>query len=143
MSLYGKLLQRAVDGKPIRVGIIGAGKFGSMYLSQVVKTPGIHLVAIADRSIPAAKQNLARVGWSDERLQANSIDEAILHGSTYLSENWLMLVSDPRVDVVVECTGNPIAAMDHILAAFEHGKHVVNVTVEADAMCAIFGATRA
>src|SRR3546814_9614215 len=40
-----------------------------------------------------------------------------------------------EIDIIVECTGNPIAAVEHCLAAFEHGKHVVNVTVEADAFC--------
>jgi predicted homoserine dehydrogenase-like protein len=48
MSLYKKLQQRAHDSKPIRIALIGAGKFGSMYLSQIPRTPGIHLVGIAD-----------------------------------------------------------------------------------------------
>ena len=50
MNLYTKLQQRAADNKPIRIGLIGAGKFGSMYLAQIPKTPGVHLVAIADLS---------------------------------------------------------------------------------------------
>ncbi|MFI4928102.1 MAG: flagellar biosynthesis protein FlgA, partial [Burkholderiales bacterium] len=48
MSLHAQLQQRAAEGKPIRVGLIGAGKFGSMYLAQVPRTPGVHLVGIAD-----------------------------------------------------------------------------------------------
>ena len=67
MSLYTQLQQRAADKKPIRVGLIGAGKFGSMYLAQVVRTPGVHLVAIADLNPESAKKNLARVGWTVER----------------------------------------------------------------------------
>ena len=55
MSLYAKLQQRAAEGRPIRVGLIGAGKFGSMYLSQIPRTPGVHLVAIADLSPDAAR----------------------------------------------------------------------------------------
>ncbi|HQQ53866.1 MAG TPA: flagellar biosynthesis protein FlgA, partial [Ottowia sp.] len=47
MSLYAQLQQRAAAGRPIRVGLIGAGKFGSMYLAQVPRTPGVHLAAIA------------------------------------------------------------------------------------------------
>ena len=43
MSLIAKLKARAAAGKPVRVGLIGAGKFGSMYLSQAPLTPGIHL----------------------------------------------------------------------------------------------------
>ena len=56
-------------------------------------------------------------------------------GTTHIGEDWQALVAHPAIDIVVECTGNPIAAVEHCLAAFAHGKHVVNVTVEADAFC--------
>jgi predicted homoserine dehydrogenase-like protein len=135
MSLYAKLQQREADGKPIRVGLIGAGKFGSMYLAQVPRTPGVHLVAIADLSPDNAKANLARVGWKAERTQAASIDEAVKTGATHVGTDWQALVRHPAIDVVVECTGHPISAVDHCLEAFAQGKHVVNVTVEADAFC--------
>ena len=135
MSLYQQLQQRAADNKPIRVALIGAGKFGAMYLAQVPRTPGVHLVGIADLSIDNARANLARVGWPAHQSTAASIDDAVKQGLTYLTQDWQALVSHPLVDVVVECTGNPIAAVEHCLAAFAHGKHVVNVTVEADAFC--------
>src|SRR5688572_29464515 len=135
MSLHAQLQERAAEGKPIRVGLIGAGKFGSMYLAQVPRTPGVHLAAIADLSPDAARTNLARVGWKPERTQAGSIDEAIKTGLTHVGEAWQALVRHPAIDVVVECTGHPIAAVDHCLEAFANGKHVVNVTVEADAFC--------
>ncbi|MBS0302139.1 MAG: Gfo/Idh/MocA family oxidoreductase [Proteobacteria bacterium] len=135
MSLHTQLLQRAAAGRPIRVGLIGAGKFGSMYLAQVPRTPGVHLAAIADRSPDGARANLARVGWPAERAQAASIDEALKTGATHVGEDWQSLVRHPAIDVVVECTGHPVAAVDHCLEAFAHGKHVVNVTVEADAFC--------
>ncbi len=135
MNLYTKLQQRAADNKPIRIGLIGAGKFGSMYLAQVPRTPGVHLVGIADLSPDAARANLSRVGWELQRTQATSLDDAIKKGHTFISDDWRALVSHPAIDVIVECTGNPIAAVEHCLAAFNHGKHVVNVTVEADAFC--------
>ena len=143
MSLYAQLQQRAAAGRPIRVGLIGAGKFGSMYLAQVPRTPGVHLAAIADLSPAAARANLARVGWRPEQAQAASIDEALQRGSTHVGEDWQALVRHPAIDVVVECTGHPIAAVDHCLAAFDAGKHVVNVTVEADAFCGPLLARRA
>ena len=62
MSLHAQLQQRAANNNPIRIGLIGAGKFGSMYLSQIPRTPGVHLVAIADLSPTNARANLARVG---------------------------------------------------------------------------------
>ncbi len=135
MSLFAKLQQRQVEGRPIRVGLIGAGKFGSMYLAQIPRTPGVHLVGIADLSPDGARANLSRVGWEAQRMQAASLDAAIQAGTTHIGEDWRALVSHPTIDVIVECTGHPIAAVDHCLEAFAHGKHVVNVTVEADAFC--------
>ena len=135
MSLFSKLQQRAADGNPVRIGLIGAGKFGSMYLAQIPRTPGVHLVGIADLSPAAARTNLARVGWKPEQTGARSLDDACKSGSTHIGDDWQALVRHPQVDVVVECTGHPIAAVEHCLLAFAHGKHVVNVTVEADAFC--------
>jgi len=135
MSLHQQLMARAAAGRPIRVGLIGAGKFGSMYLAQVPRTPGVQVVGIADLSPDAARRNLERVGWAPQRAQAASLDAAVRDGNTHVGDDWLALVRHPAVDIVVECTGHPIAAVDHCLEAFAQGKHVVNVTVEADAFC--------
>ena len=120
VNLYAKLLER--KDKPLRIGLIGAGKFAAMYLAQVPKTPGVELVGIADLSPANAKENLKRVGWDAARIPP-------------ITEDWEKLVSNPKVDIVIEATGNPPAAVQHILGAFRNGKHVVNVTVEADAFC--------
>lgn len=135
MSLHRQLQELAANNKSIKVGLIGAGKFGSMYLSQIPTTPGVQLVGIADLSPAGVKKNLERVGWKDEQSNARSLDDAIKTGQTHISEDWQALVSHPAIDVIVECTGHPIAAVDHCLLAFANGKHVVNVTVEADAFC--------
>src|SRR5690606_26172088 len=135
MSLHAKLRARAAAGRPVRVALIGAGKFGSMYLAQIPRTPGVHLAAIADLAPDAARTNLERVGWEAGRAAASDIDEAVANGTTWVTDDWERVVGDARIDVVVECTGHPIAAVDHCLAAFANGKHVVNVTVEADAFC--------
>jgi predicted homoserine dehydrogenase-like protein len=135
MSLHRQLQQLAANNQSIKVGLIGAGKFGSMYLSQIPTTPGVQLVGIADLSPAGVKKNLERVGWKDEQSNAKSLDDAIKTGQTHISEDWRALVSHPAIDVIVECTGHPIAAVDHCLLAFANGKHVVNVTVEADVFC--------
>lgn len=135
MSLYAKLQERESQGRPITVGLIGAGKFGSMYLAQIPRTPGVHLAGIADLSPDAARANLSRVGWKAEQFSARSIDDAVMTRTTHLGDDWQALVQHPAIDVIVECTGHPIAAVDHCLKAFANGKHVVNVTVEADAFC--------
>lgn len=143
MNLHAKLRARAAAGKPVRVGLIGAGKFGSMYLAQAPNTPGVHLAGIADLAPERAKANLARVGWPVERYAAPTLDAAIAGGATHVGEDWQALVAHPQIDVIVECTGHPPAAVEHVLAAFRHGKPVVNVTVEADALCGPLLARRA
>lgn len=142
-SLHRQLQQRAAEGRPIRVGLIGAGKFGSMYLAQIPRTPGVHLVGIADLNPEAACRNLARVGWEPQRIQADSLEAALRDGSTHVGDDWRALVQHPAIDMIVESTGAPIAAVDHCLEAFAQGKHVVNVTVEADAFCGPLLARRA
>ncbi len=135
MNLYTKLQKRQANSNPIRIGLIGAGKFGSMYLAQIPRTPGVHLVAIADLSPDAARANLARVGWKAEQTQASSAQDAMKTGATWLTDDWQAVVSIAEIDIIVECTGSPVHAVDHILESFNQGKHVVNVTVEADAFC--------
>jgi len=143
LSLHAKLAERAAQGRPLRVAMIGAGKFGAMYLAQVPKTPGVHVAAIADLAPAAALANLARVGWLPERSAASSIDAALAQGTTHVGDDWQAIVRHPKIDIVVECTGNPIAAVEHCLEAFRQRKHVVNVTVEADALCGALLARKA
>jgi predicted homoserine dehydrogenase-like protein len=143
MNLYAKLRERAAQGKPLRIGLIGAGKFAAMYLAQVPKTPGVHLVGVADLVPDNARKNLDRVGWEAGRYSAPSLDAAVASGLTHVGDNWERLVAHPHIDIVVEATGNPIAAVDHALAAFRNRKHVVMVTVEADAFCGPVLALRA
>jgi predicted homoserine dehydrogenase-like protein len=120
VNLFAKLKEREQD--PLRIGLIGAGKFATMYLAQLPRTPGIELVGIADLAPASARENLKRVGWDPARMPP-------------ITDDWERLVSNPKVEIVVEATGNPVAAVEHVLGAFKHGKHVINVTVEADAFC--------
>jgi len=108
MNLYTKLQQRAADNQPIRIGLIGAGKFGSMYLAQIPKTPGVHLVAIADLSPDAARTNLARVGWNPLLAQAESALAAIKTGSTWITDDWRAVVTHPQIDIIVDQLSNSI-----------------------------------
>ena len=85
MNLHRLLLTRAEEQRPVRVGLIGAGKFGSMFLVQAGRTPGLHVVAIADLSLQRARASLARTGWEPDRASARSIDDAARHGTTHLT----------------------------------------------------------
>jgi predicted homoserine dehydrogenase-like protein len=143
MNLHKLLRDREAAGRPLRVAVIGAGKFGAMYLAQVPRTPGVHVAGIADLSPDGAKANLARVGWTPASYSAASLDEALKLRTTHLGEDWRRLVAHPAIDILVEATGNPAAAVEHALEAFRNGKHVVMVTVEADAFCGPLLAQRA
>jgi predicted homoserine dehydrogenase-like protein len=142
MNLSRLLDARAAAGRPIRVGVIGAGKFGAMFLAMAARRPGIHVACIADLSPARARANLARIGWEAERAAAPSLEAALARGSTLVTED-AACVNDPRIEVVVESTGHPAAGIAHALAAIAAGQHVVMVNVEADVLAGPLLARRA
>src|SRR5450830_655294 len=101
-TMFQQLKALAEAGKPVRVGLIGAGKFGSMFLSQVPRTPGVHLLGIADLSPTRAKQALTRVGWKDDMHAARSWDEALHDGSTFVQDDAEAMISHPQLDIVID-----------------------------------------
>ncbi len=123
MNLHALLQDRSAAGRPVRVGLIGAGKFGSMFLSQVPSTTGLEVAAIADLSPERARASCRSVGWSEEQIAATA----------YL-EDGAELCRRDDVEVVVEATGHPAAGIRHALIAMENGKHIVMVNVEADVL---------
>jgi predicted homoserine dehydrogenase-like protein len=132
MNLYAKLVAREREGRPLRVGLIGAGKFGSMYLSQVRRTPGMRLTTVADLDPQRAKEALRRVGWRDDEMQRIAF-----------TDDSTGLIASDDVEIVIDATGAPAAGIAHVLACCEHGKHVVMVNVEADALAGPLLAQRA
>ena len=134
MSLIDQLNAREEEGRPIRIGVIGAGKFGTMFLAQTLNIPGVHVVGVVDLDVARARSNMAYAGWPAERLAA-SLGATLQSGATYVGDDAMALIAHPTVEIIVECTGNPIVAVDHALAAFAAGKHVISGTVEADAIC--------
>jgi predicted homoserine dehydrogenase-like protein len=143
MNLHRMLEERGSAGRPLRVALIGAGKFGSMYLAQAKHTPGIHLVAVADLAPDRAKASLARVGWPAERYAARTIAEAGRGGTTCVTDDTAAVIASPEVEIVIDATGSPAAGIRHALACCTHGKHVVMVNVEADALAGPLLARRA
>ncbi len=118
----------------MRVGLIGAGKFGTMFLAQARTTPGLHVVAVADLDEGRARGALREVGWEQDRVSARSFADAVSSGTTYITEDAEALISADGIEVVVEATGSPPVGVRHALSSFEHGRHVVMVTVEADVL---------
>ncbi len=143
MSLSRKLAALAEAGTPIRVGVIGAGKFGSMFLSQAPRTPGMHVMGIADLDPARARAACERVGWPAERMAATSFAAARRDGTTFLTDDAEALIAADGMDVIVEATGNPAAGIRHTLLCCTHRRHVVMVNVEADALAGPLLARRA
>ena len=123
MNLHHLLARRNEAGKPVRVALIGAGKFGSMFLSQVPHVPGLEVVTISDLSPERAKAACRSVGWDDDRILA-----------TEFTDNSGTAIARQDVEVVVEATGSPSAGFGHARTAIANGKHIVMVNVEADVL---------
>ena len=143
MNLHSMLKVRDEAGEPVRVGLIGAGKFGTMFLAQAFRTPGLHVAAIADLDLARAREACRRVDRPEEAFAAPDMAAALRDGGTHLTEDAMALTAAGGIDVVVEATGNPGAGLAHALAAIDNAKHVVMVTVEGDALAGPLVARRA
>lgn len=122
MNLFSLLQKRAAAGRPVRVALIGAGKFGSMFLSQVPHTLGLEVAEIVDLDPERAREACRTVGW----------DSARIAKTKFVKDGLAAIKGD--VDVVVEATGNPAVGIKHARAAIAAGKHIVMVNVEADVL---------
>ncbi len=132
MNLTSLLNARVDESGPVQVGLIGAGKFGSMFLAQVPFVAGLEVTAIADLDPERAKAPCRTVDWADE----------LIDKTTFIDDGAGLLQRDD-VDVVIEATGNPAAGIRHALGAIEAGKHIVMVNVEADVLAGPALASRA
>ena len=134
MNLHRLLREREAANDPVRVGILGCGKFASMFLAQAVRTPGVHVAAIADLNPSAARANLARIGWPAERYTAADFDAALRSGGTWMTDDVEAVFHQEPIDLVIDSTGDPPSGVRHVLLACETGKSIVMVNVEADAL---------
>jgi predicted homoserine dehydrogenase-like protein len=134
MNLHALLLEREAAGRPIAVGLIGAGKFGTMFLAQARLTRGMHIIAVADLNVQRVRSQLATAGWPVEQFAAASADDALKQRTTHVTDDAEAIIAHPGVDVIVEATGIPEAGILHAIKAIEHGKHIVMVNVEADTL---------
>ena len=143
MNLYRMLQERSAADRPIRVGVIGAGKFGAMYLAQARITPGIHILGVADLVPDRARFVLTSTGWPEDQYSATSLEDALKTGRTYVGDDGEKLIAANGLDVLMEATGDPRAGIHHCLLAVKHGRHVIMVNVEADVVAGPLLARRA
>ena len=132
MNLQSLLAARVHAGKPVRVGLVGAGKFGSMFLAQVPSIAGLEVVLICDRDVDRARAACRTVGWDAGRI-----------ARTRFSTRGADACADERVEVVIEATGDPGAGIAHAVAAIEARKPIIMVNVEADALAGPWLAAKA
>src|SRR5436305_12679613 len=123
MNFLHMLQQRAEAGRPVRVALIGAGKFGSMFLTQGPTRPGLEVAVIADVVPELARAAGRKGGWDAAHI-----------GRTRFVSSGIEACGDDAVEVVVEATGIPSAGIAHPRAAIAAGKHIVMVNVEADVL---------
>src|SRR6516165_5236804 len=123
MNLFRLLEARHAAGKPVRVALIGAGKFGSMFLSQVPHVAGLEVPIIVDLDRDRAREACRTVGWDETRI-----------ATTTFTDDGVRAIGGSAVDVVVEATGNPAVGIKHARAAIAAGKHIVMVNVEVDVL---------
>ncbi len=132
MNLTQLLARKVAEGGRVTVALIGAGKFGSMFLAQSAFIEGLDVAVIADLSPDRAKQACRTVGWC----------ETLIDSCTY-TEDAIAACELDSIDVVVDATGDPAAGVIHALTAIDNGKHVVMVNVEADVLAGPALAARA
>jgi predicted homoserine dehydrogenase-like protein len=132
MNLQSLLAARVEADRPVRVGLIGAGKFGSMFLAQAPGIKGLDVSLICDRDVARAKLACQNVGWDLSRI-----------ARTRFSDTGRDACLDERVEVVIEATGDPGAGIAHALAAIAARKNIVMVNVEADALAGAYLAGKA
>ena len=134
MNLHSMLLEREAAARPVTVGLIGAGKFGTMFLAQARLTRGMHIVAVADLDAARATDQLRTAGWDKEAVSAPSLAAAPTTGRTFVTDDAGAVIAFPEIEVIVEATGVAPVGIRHALQAITHGKHIVMVNVEADAL---------
>ncbi len=121
--MFGRLRQileeRSQTEPPVQVGLIGAGAFGTMLLAQLARLPAVEIAGVAD--------------LDPDRARA-ALDRADAPAGAVVTTEPASLVELDGLDVVVEATGSPSAGVRHALWALESRRHVVMVTVEADAL---------
>ncbi len=136
--LLEQLEARASEGRPVAVGLIGAGRFGTTIAAQISQIEGLQLVAVADPNTHNGSEALRAAGWADDQVQradsAATARSSVESGVAALVPDAQELGSAP-IEVLVEATGIPEVAAKNAWTGLRQGRHVVMVTVEVDITC--------
>ena len=129
------LEQRRREGRPVRVGMVGAGFMGRGVAARIAATPGMQLVAVSNRSLAGAYRAYREAGAAEARVvdDAAGLERAAAAGAPAVTEDPAVLCGADSVDVVCDVTGAVEFGAGVTLDAFAHGKHVVTMNAELDA----------
>ncbi|AEG93583.1 NAD(P)H-dependent oxidoreductase [Ramlibacter tataouinensis] len=129
------LARRAAEGKPIRIGLVGAGFMARGVALQVVQSvPGMRVAAIANRTLANARRAYREAGLEEMRTVESQaqLEQAVAAGVPAVTEDALLLCRAEGIDAIVEVTGTIELAAAVTLEAIAHGKHVVLMNAEVD-----------
>jgi len=130
------LAEREREGRPIRVGMVGAGFMGQGLTNQIVNSvPGMRMVAVANRRPERAREVFRYAGIEDVANVDDqaSLEDAIRAGRPAVTDDALLLARSEQVDVLVDVTGSVEFGAHVVLEAFAHGTHIVLMNAEIDA----------
>jgi len=135
-SVAEGLDRRRLQGKPVRVGLIGAGQMGTDIIVQTCLMSGIEVVAAADaipENVFAARRIAGNGGRAPEMADdVAGVNRIVARGRLAVSKSYRDICAAENVDVIIDATGNPNVGAEVALATIGAGKHIVMMNVEAD-----------
>src|SRR3989344_6087338 len=136
MIIVDKALEKLEEeGKPIRVGLVGAGFAARGFMLQMLTVVyGMRLVAVSNRTRNYVVQGFEQSGFNNycDVSSSKELEEAIVSGKCGLTDDPFLLTGSEQIDVIVEATGEVEFGSQVVLRAIEHGKHVVLINAELD-----------
>ncbi len=134
--MWQELLRRQAEGRPIRLGVSGAGWMGSGFVAAVAHVPGMEVCVLANEDTRAAREALLAAGVDAEGIrEAGDVGpamDALSCGKRVITGSYALAAQLPAIDVVVDVTPSPAIGAETAYAAIQHGKDVVLVNIEAD-----------
>lgn len=130
------LQEREAAGRPIRVGMIGAGFMGRGVANQIINSvPGMRLAAVANRTLDQARRAFAEAGMDEVRevTTQDALEDALRAGQPAITEDALLLCRAEGLDCLIDVTGHVEFGAQITVEAIRHGRHVVTMNAELDA----------
>jgi predicted homoserine dehydrogenase-like protein len=134
MAFRERLLdQERTTGRPVRVGLVGAGQMGRGFVAQTRRIAGMEVVAVADLD-PERATNALRAGGQNTIMVGDDLDKlssVVADGGTVVTTDSTLLTALP-VDMVIDATGVPEIGAQVALRCLLAGRHVGLLNVETD-----------